>query len=275
MLIFAIDDEPKMLHALHVAIEQARPDAEIRDFGKVSEVQKALAEEGMRPEVVFSDIEMPGMDGLELAVHIKNDSPKSKIIFVTGFPKYAADAYRLHVNGYILKPVVAQRVREELDALGLAVHAPELAGHATEPEEKLRIQCFGYFEVFWQGKPLIFKRTQTKELLAYLIDREGEACTSDEIITALWESDRKESVAKGHLRVLINDLRTTLRDIGMEKLLIRERRQVAICRDLVDCDYYQMLSGDVSAVNAYAGEYMKQYSWAEMTVGRLYFRRRS
>ena len=265
MLIFAIDDEPKMLHALHEAIVQAKPDAEIQDFGRVSEVLKVLGEDGVRPDVVFSDIELPGMDGLELAMHIKKESPKSKIIFVTGFPKYAADAYRLHVNGYILKPVEVQRVREELDALGLPVSLPE-------PEEKLRIQCFGYFEVFWQGKPLIFKRTQTKELLAYLIDREGEACTSNEIITALWENDREESVAKGHLRVLINDLRTTLRNIGMEKILIRERRQIAICRELVDCDYYRMLSGDVSAVNAYVGEYMKQYSWAELTTAKLHFR---
>lgn len=266
MLIYAIEDEPKMLHALHEAIAEARPDAEIRDFGKVSEVLRAFGEDGgVKPEVVFSDIEMPGMDGLELAVRIKNDSPGSKIIFVTGFPKYAAEAYRLHVNGYILKPVEAKRVREELEEL-------KLPGHAPAREEKLRVKCFGYFEVFWQGEPLMFKRAQTKELLAYLIDREGESCTSDEIILALWENERDIGAAKGHIRVLINDLRTTLRGIGMEKLLIRERRQIAIRRDMVDCDYYRMLDGDAAAVNEYGGEYMKQYSWAELTVGRLHFR---
>ena len=75
------------------------------------------------------------------------------------------------------------------------------------------------------------------------------------------------------IRVLISDLRATLREIGMEELLIRERRQLAIRRDLVDCDYYRMRDGDTAAVNAYFGEYMKQYSWAELTAGRLHFRR--
>ena len=42
--------------------------------------------------------------------------------------------------------------------------------------------------------------------------------------------------------------------------------------ELLDCDYYRMLDGDVNAVNSFRGEYMKQYTWAELTAGRLYFR---
>ena len=38
----------------------------------------------------------------------------------------------------------------------------------------------------------------------------------------------------------------------------------------VDCDLYRFLEGDGEAVSAYYGEYMSQYSWAEMTVGRLF-----
>lgn len=266
MLIFAVEDEPKMLRALHHAIAEAKPDAVIRDFAKASEVICAIDEEGERPEVVFSDVEMPGMDGLELAMRVKTGSPECRIIFVTAYPKYALQAFRLHVSGYIVKPVEAERVREELNFLDW----PPVLQRSRE--DKLEVQCFGYFEVFWQGKPLIFQRTQTKELLAYLIDREGAVCTSDEIITAFWEDERNERTAKGYIRVLISDLRKTLRSIGMENLLIRERRQIGICRDMVDCDYYRMLDGDITAVNAYRGEYMKQYSWAELTVARLHFR---
>ena len=71
---------------------------------------------------------------------------------------------------------------------------------------------------------------------------------------------------------MLSDLRKTLGSIGMESLLIREHRQVAIRRDMVDCDYYRMLDGDVDALNSFNGDYMKQYSWAEMTAGELYFR---
>ena len=263
MLIFSIDDEPKMLAQLHEAIHEAEPSAEIRDFSRASEVLREIMENGARPDVVFSDVEMPGMDGLELAVRIKNESPESRIIFVTGFPKYAVQAYRLHVHGYIVKPAEADRIREELDAIDL----PTETG-----TDKLRVQCFGWFNVFWKDEPLIFRRNQSKELLAYLIDREGAACTKGEIALALWEDESDEKAAKHRLRTIISDLRATLRSIGMEELLILDRRQVAIRRDMVDCDFYRMLDGDPAALNAYHGEYMTQYSWAELTEARLHFR---
>lgn len=238
MLIFAIDDEPKCLEALSG---------------------------GPAPDVVFSDIELPGTTGLALAVEIKRKAPGVKIIFVTGFPKYAADAFRLHVSGYIIKPVSAGRVREELDQLALPPAEPE--------RDKLRVQCFGHFEVFWHGAPVIFQRKQSKELLAYLIDREGRACTAEEIAAALWEEENDMKAAKARIRLILHDLRMTLREIGLEDILIRERRQLAIRRDGLDCDYYRMLAGDMEAVNAFGGTYMMEYSWAELTVGRLQFQK--
>ena len=87
MLIFAIDDEPKMLRLLHKAISEAAPDAEIRDFLLGSEALSAMEREGLRPEAVFSDIQMPGVTGLELAVRLKSLSPDSRLVFVTGFPQ--------------------------------------------------------------------------------------------------------------------------------------------------------------------------------------------
>jgi two-component SAPR family response regulator len=62
----------------------------------------------------------------------------------------------------------------------------EQKGSENEPEA-LRVQCFGNFEVFWKGKPLLFARRQTKELFAYLVDRKGASCTMGEIGCALWE----------------------------------------------------------------------------------------
>ncbi len=262
MLIYAIDDEPAMLEELHEAIAAAEPNAEIMDFETAPQV--LAAPDNQTPDIVFSDIRLPGMDGLDLAVQIKKKAPRAKIIFVTGYSQYAVEAFQRHVNGYVMKPVTPDKIRAELDALDLPP--------APEPD-KLCVRCFGYFEVFWKGEPLIFRRTQTKELFAYLIDREGEACTSGEIALALWENTVDEKAEHNRIRVLLNDLRATLRSIGMEELLIRERRQLAVRCDMVDCDYYRMRDGDAAAVNAYYGEYMKQYSWAELTAARLHFRR--
>ena len=141
------------------------------------------------------------------------------------------------------------------------------------PRDVLRVRCFGHFEVFFHDKPVIFTRQQSKELLAFLVDREGTACTSEQIVGALWEGETDMKAAKSRVRKLISDLRATLAQIGMEDVLIRERRQIAVRRSMIDCDYYRMLDGDMAAVNAYRGEYMLEYSWAELTARRLLFRR--
>lgn len=264
MLIFVVDDEPAQLRSAQAAIREAYPDSEIYAFGYADEALEAISGRALTPDAVFSDIEMPDKNGLEFAVQVKKCCPNARIVFVTGYSQYAVDAYKLHVPGYVMKPLKAERVREELSAL-------PAAKSGEEPVDKLRIQCFGYFEVFWHGEPLIFSRAKTKELFAYIVDRDGEACTSAEIIAALWEDARDEAAAKHNLRTVISDLRATLREIDMEKILIRERRQLAIRPDMVDCDYYKMKHGDVSAVNSFKGEYMKQYSWAMFTEGRLSF----
>ena len=263
MLIFAIDDEPAMLSQLHDAVREAVPDAEILDFTRAGEALRAVTEQGMCPDVVFSDIEMPGMDGLHLAAQIKTSAPQARIIFVTGYSQYALEAYRRHVSGYLMKPVDAAMVREELENLALPTRAEE--------PEKLRVRCFGSFDVFVGDEPLIFRRTKTKELLAYLIDREGAACTAGEIITALWENSEEIKNPKPYLRMLAHDLRQTLADAGMPDVLIRDHNQWAVRTEMLDCDYYRMRAGDSAAVNAYHGEYMRQYSWAELTAARLHF----
>ena len=263
MRIFAIDDEQPMLEELHDAIAQAEPGAEIVDFKRAGDALEAVTEKKLLPDVVFSDIRLPGMDGLSFAVRLKQEHPGVKIIFVTGYGEYAVEAFRRRVNGYLMKPVDAAMVREELDALGLPLQ--------TSDPEKLRVRCFGYFDVYWHDEPVIFARTQTKEMFAYLIDREGAACTAGEIISALWEDSSTVKNPKAYLRVLTQDLRNTLAAIGMEDVLIRSHGQWAVRTELLDCDYYRMKKGDIAALNAYNDDYMKQYSWAEITLAMLSF----
>ena len=263
MRIFAIDDEPEVLETLHEAIRDAAPEAEISDFLRGQAALDAAKEQGVFPDVVFSDIRMPDMNGLQFAAVLKKAAPDARIVFVTAYSEYALEAWKSHVQGYLVKPVTAEVIRDTLNHL-------QLTGPPV-PRDKLRVRCFGNFEVFWHDQPLIFTRKQSKELLAFLIDREGAACTSEQIAAAPWEGETDMQAAGSRIRKLISDLRATLAEIGMEDALIREHRQVAVRRSLIDCDYYRMLEGDPAAVNAYRGVYMAEYSWAEMTAGRLDF----
>lgn len=262
MLIFAIDDEPKMLRLLHKAIVKAAPDAEVKDYALGTEAITAIEDGGLTPDVVFSDIRMPKLDGLQLAVRLKTLVPDTKVVFVTGYNEYALDAFRVRAHGYLMKPVEPEHIRRELDYM---LPRPALSS------EKLRVQCFGKFEVFYLGKPLQFERLQTKELLAYLIDQNGASCTSQEIAAVIWDDETEIKVLTHRLRNLVADLRATLKKIGQENIIIKSGRTIAVNRTLIDCDYYRMLDGDMSAVNSYRGEYMEQYPWARLTEGKLYF----
>lgn len=275
MLIYTIDDEPKMLRRMERVLKEVEPDAEVLAFSDSDELIDTI-NKWKAPDVVFTDIEMPGESGLSLAVRIKKASPDTFIIFATSYPEYAPDAFRMHASGYILKPVEEERVREELDHVKTMIRKErDFAGPDPDTEhvtnsDKLVVRCFGNFEVFWQGEPLKFKRSRTKELFAYLVDREGAMCSANEIIAALWEDADTISDPKHYLRTLTQDLRESLAAVSMDDVLIKGRGEWALKRDLLDCDYYRMLAGLTEAVNAYRGEYMIQYSWAELTAARLY-----
>lgn len=260
MRVFAVDSDQSMLGKLYDAIMEAEPSAMTLRFRCAKPVLEAIAH-GLAPDIVFSAIKLPDIDGFSLARHIKETAPNAKMVFVTAYKSYAVEAFRIHVDGFMVKPVDSMRIREEFKAI-----FPK----GFEEPPKLRVRCFGNFDVFFGDKPLIFSRTQTKELLAYLVDRMGSVCTSAEIIDALWE-DRKVKNPQAYLRVLTADLRDTLASVGMEAALVREHGRWAIRSDMLDCDYYRMIDGHMDAVRAFQGEYMAQYSWAEPTKARLYF----
>jgi hypothetical protein len=52
-------------------------------------------------------------------------------------------------------------------------------------------------------------------------------------------------------------------------VLVKGWNAYGIDTSLIDCDYFNFLEGDNAAVNSFMGEYMIQYSWAEMTMGEL------
>ena len=89
MLIFALDDEPSPLETLRDAIHEALPEAQIADFRRGQEALDAIRTRGLCPDVVFTDIRMPDLDGLNLATAIKAVSPDARIVFVTAYSQYA------------------------------------------------------------------------------------------------------------------------------------------------------------------------------------------
>jgi two-component SAPR family response regulator len=132
------------------------------------------------------------------------------------------------------------------------------------------VQTFGNFEVFVDETPVFFTRSKTKELFAYIISRKGALCSNKEIIAAIWEDKDDSPALQSHFRHLVADLTKTFKAMNVDDIIIKEWKHLAVAPDKLSCDFYEMLNGSVRAVNAYSGEFMSQYSWAEINSAYLW-----
>ena len=248
MRVLLVDDEELQLLRLESAVRNVLP-AECEVLCYVNPVLAWEETADKRVDLAFLDIEMPVLNGIALAKKLKSVNPLVNIIFVTAYDHYAFAAYRLHASGYVTKPVNEEMVREEVEALRYAPQASR--------SEKLQVKCFGNFEVFSLGTPLNFRYAKTKELFAYLVDREGAAVNVNELNAVLWDEDHKS-----YLRNLIADLKAALKAVGAEHVFVTRRNAYSVAPEAFDCDAYAYKRNDPDAVRAYRGEYMAQYPWA-------------
>ena len=248
MCILLVDDEELQLIRLEKEAKKVFPiDTDILIYKNPMEALKDSKDK--KVDIAFLDIEMPGMNGIQLAKELKKINPLVNIIFVTAYDNYALEAYKIHASGYLSKPVKASKIQEELEQLR---HPIEIDG-----QKKLQIKCFGNFEAFHNGEPIRFSYKKSKELFAYLVDREGSAININELNAVLWEEDHPS-----YLRNLIADVQQSLKAIDCGDVFIKRYNECYIDVDKVDCDAYEYKKGNPNAIRMYRGEYMIQYSWA-------------
>ena len=246
MRILLVDDEKLQLTRLEESVKSAVPSADIVTY--TNPVLALEENKKQKIDIAFLDIEMPGLNGIQLAKSLKGINPKINIVFVTAFNRFALDAMKIHASGFVTKPVNEEKVFEEINGLRYPVE--------LTPTKKLQIKCFGNFEVFHNGQPLKFTYSKSKELFAYLVDREGSAININELNAVLWEEDHTS-----YLRNLISDIQKTLAAIGASDVFIKRHNECYIDTSKVDCDAYEYKNNNPEAIRMYRGEYMYQYSW--------------
>lgn len=260
MNIVVVDDEKPVRKNLVDTIQKVRPDAVIHDFEHSSDLLEFVQNNPC--DIAFLDIQIRNTNGVELAKKLKDILPKVNIIFVTGYNEYVMEAMKIHASGYILKPATEESVEAELKDLR----------HPIVPLRNalLRVQCFGNFDAFTcDGELLHFERSKAKETFAYLVHRHGASSTIKEIAAILFEDDPYNFKQQRYMQKIISSMMKTLREAGAGEVIQKDYNSLAVKTDMIDCDYYRFEKMDTGIVNAYAGEYMSQYSWAEFVVGYL------
>lgn len=108
-----VDDEPKLVNYLVVKLAKLWPELDVVGTAENGLEAVTLAQK-LKPDIVFLDIKMPGLNGLAVAETLPKDS---KIVFVTAFDQYAAGAFEQSAVDYLLKPIGEERLTKTIQRL--------------------------------------------------------------------------------------------------------------------------------------------------------------
>lgn len=202
MKVMLVDDEPLALQFLETQLHS------IGDFKIVGAYQtsRRLMEKikEKKPELIFLDIKIGSVNGIELAAAIQEEIPNVPIVFVTGFQEYAVQAFELNALDYIVKPIQKDRLRKTIQRLDTEVQ--NNASHAS-----IQINCMPTLQFFHNGEalPIQWRTSKAKEVFCYLLHHAEKPVRKDVLIEELWK-EKEPGKAFTQLYSTIYVIRKTL-----------------------------------------------------------------
>lgn len=228
--IAAVDDEMHVLERFERMVSEVK---ELELCGLFETGEQLLSYVKEHPlDAVFVDIEMPGINGLQLSEKILDLNENMDIVFVTAFNQYAVEAFELQAMDYIMKPLTEERLGKTIKRL---LKTQNTVGRSGKPF----IQCFGGFEVFLRGEALTWKNSKAKEILAFLVHKEGVPINWEKISDAVWPDYNSEK-AQTNFHATTYLLRKRLAEAGLAQILESGRGNYRVLKALVNCDLYQL-----------------------------------
>ena len=172
-----VDDEPLARRGLELRLQDAPDITIVRQCANGREAIAAIAEDA--PDLMFLDIQMPGLSGLDVVAQVPQES-MPMVVFVTAFDRYAIKAFEAHALDYLLKPVDDARLAAAL--------------------ERVRAQ--------WQQKQAVAQREQ---LLALLADLKGKGEIAPDALAGLAHGTQPTAARRYATMLPIRSGRETLR----------------------------------------------------------------
>ena len=136
MQIAICDDEVFMVQILEEKIKKLLPDAVIDKYLSGDE----LIASGSKPDILFLDIQMPGMDGMETAKMLRQDNEDMILIFVTAAEEYVFQAFDVGAFHYLVKPFSDEKLKEVVTK---AVHNIKRSSRLEKDEKYIMVQTAG------------------------------------------------------------------------------------------------------------------------------------
>ena len=126
-----VDDEPLARKGLAVRLEDHK---DIDIIAQCTNGREALeAVRAYQPDLIFLDIQMPGLNGFEVVeAIIEQGLHLPMVVFVTAFDQYAMQAFEVHAQDYLLKPADEQRLAQTLDKIRQSISSEVNALHKSK-----------------------------------------------------------------------------------------------------------------------------------------------
>ena len=262
MKVICVDDEKFVLADIVETLKEISEFQEVNGFRDVNEALKFLETNSI--QIAFLDIDMPEMTGLELAKKIHEVSPMTSVIFTTGYPQFALEAFKTHAIGYLLKPIKKEAVLAELENYK-KLQKTAFAEDSQKP--RFYAKTFGNFDFFVDGTAVKFGRSKAKEFLAFLIDRQGSACTRKDIAATVFEDSNYDRNTQSYMTKILADLKSSLEKVGAANIIQHSGDTYAADFTQFGCDFIDYLNGKpMNESDMYHGEYMTQYPWSEESI---------
>ncbi|KAA8679399.1 response regulator [Clostridium sp. WLY-B-L2] len=233
-----VEDERPILELMKLVIGRNRHLEIVGQYTDSREAMEGIP--GLLPDVVFVDVEMPFMDGIELSRKIKNFNEDIQIVFVTVYEKYALDAFKVDAVNYILKPITEEDLNATVDRLLKNRHA---AVKSSEDDKKNKMFILGSFRVYGSSGREITRWSTSKvqELFAYFVHKKGKCTSKWELCDILWPKFHSKK-AEHNLYSTIYRLKTVLNKAEIENTVYCENGKYGMDFESFYCDSWEFES---------------------------------
>lgn len=267
-----VDDEP---HALTFLENQLLGVGEVEIAGSFTSASTALEWVlSTPPDLLFLDIEIANVNGMELAETVLSKHPDIQIVFVTAYQEYAVKAFELNAVDYIMKPISKNRLKKTLERLQTKKQQESV------PAEKTTICCLPSLQFFSGEKPIHihWRTSKAKGLFLFLLHHLGHHVRKDVIIETFWpDSDYKKAYAQLYSTVYL--IRKTLTSVFPSIRIDNFEQSYTLEVGDIHIDYLawekkwsqlpalsdSTLSDYLTLLDEYRGDYLREedYLWAE------------
>ncbi|SEK81938.1 Two-component response regulator, SAPR family, consists of REC, wHTH and BTAD domains [Paenibacillus sp. cl141a] len=287
MKVILVDDEPLALKYLERQLLKldTMPIDVIGTYTNPFEGRKEILARDV--DIVFLDISLPELNGIELAEQLLEQKPHLCVVFVTGYHEYAVTAFELNAVDYIVKPVQIDRVAKTMERLRSRIASrPE---EALNPNRKIRMTMFRQVMIEQPNEQgqfamLHWRTTRAQEIFIYLLQHRGQLVRKSALIDMLWpEFDMDKAYPQ--LYTAIYHIRKTLEPYGTRFQITNTTEGYVLNVEDVQLDIEEWenwfmanpsvsadsIDGHLEMMKLYTGDYLQEYDywWAEGERQRL------